>query len=180
MPDPEEVKDALARVTASDEFARAPRMSRFLQFVVEETLAGRGGDLKEYIVGIRVFDKADAYDPAVDPTVRAEASKLRARLARYYQTEGQRDAVRIEIPKGGYSARFDQWPNGQPTLDAPPPTVKTTPSDKDGSPETTQIKRWSRTPTRLGLSLAVVVLLMSILAVVWRDHAAFSNPPFAL
>ena len=36
-------------------------MSRFLQFVVEETVAGRGGDLKEYVVGLRAFDKPESF-----------------------------------------------------------------------------------------------------------------------
>src|SRR6201999_149949 len=87
-------------------FANSPRMSRFLRFVVEETLAGRAGQLKEYAVGLQVFDKAESFDPAVDSTVRVEASKLRARLLRYYESAGRDETVVIEIPKGGYSARF--------------------------------------------------------------------------
>ena len=118
-PDSAAIQEALERIVASAVFAHSPRMSRFLRFVVDETVAGRGGDLKEYVVGVRVFDKADSYDPAVNPTVRAEASKLRARLARYYETEGRRDAVIIHVPKGGYSARF----NGRASTDPEPLAV---------------------------------------------------------
>ena len=117
MPDDRAVQLALARVVASGGFANSPRMSRFLRFVVEETMAGRASSLKEYAVGVHVFDKADSYDPSVDPTVRVEAAKLRAKLARYYESEGRGEALVIEIPKGGYSARFnagaetvDDWP----------------------------------------------------------------------
>ena len=74
-------------------------MSRFLRFVADETVAGRGGDLKEYVVGLRVFDKPESFNPAVDPTVRGEAAKLLAKLARYYELEGQHEPVVVEIPK---------------------------------------------------------------------------------
>jgi TolB-like protein/Tfp pilus assembly protein PilF len=81
-------------------------MSRFLRFVVEETAAGRADGLKEYVVGVHVFDKAESFDPAVDPTVRVEASKLRAKLARYYENEGRHDSLVIDVPKGHYAATF--------------------------------------------------------------------------
>ena len=80
MPDNGAVQEALERIVASVGFANSPRMSRFLRFVVEETVSGRAGDLKEYVVGLRVFDRPESFDPTVDPTVRVEASKLRAKL----------------------------------------------------------------------------------------------------
>ena len=100
------VQEALERIVASPGFANSPRMSRFLRFVVEETAAGRASDLKEYVVGVRVFDKAESFDPSSDPTVRVEASKLRAKLTRYNETDGRGDRILIEIPKGHYSARI--------------------------------------------------------------------------
>jgi serine/threonine-protein kinase len=106
MPDSQTVREALDRIVASTGFANSPRMSRFLRFVVEETVAGRANDLKEYVVGVRVFDKAESFDPSSDTTVRVEASKLRGKLARYYETDGQADPIRIEIPKGHYAAQL--------------------------------------------------------------------------
>ena len=116
MDDDAAVEETLRRILASAGFANSPRMSRFLRFVVEETVAGRGGDLKEYVVGLRVFDKPESFNPTVDPTVRVEASKLRAKLARYYELEGRHDPVVVEIPKGHYAARFSSRPDvrGQP------------------------------------------------------------------
>src|ERR1044072_6226852 len=94
------VRAQLGRVLASPLFAKSPRMSRFLRFVVEKTLEGRSSEIKEYVVAIEVFDKLQDYDPQVDSTVRTEASKLRSRLARYYESEGRDDPVHISIPKG--------------------------------------------------------------------------------
>jgi len=99
-------KTQLEKILASEPFAHSGRISRFLRFVVEHTLAGRGGELKEYLIGVEVFDKAASYDPRIDPIVRVEARRLRAKLKRYYETAGRDDGVRIEFPKGGYVPLF--------------------------------------------------------------------------
>ena len=133
MDDDAKAKEALGRILASAGFANSPRMSRFLQFVVEETVAGRGGDLKEYVVGLRAFDKPESFNPTVDPTVRVEASKLRAKLARYYDLEGRHDPIVVEIPKGHYAARFSSRPTSevsqadaveQAAVPSPTPTIR--------------------------------------------------------
>ncbi len=55
-------------------------MREFLSFAVEESLAGRGGELKESVIGARVFERTADYDPRLDPIVRVEARRLRAKL----------------------------------------------------------------------------------------------------
>src|SRR6185369_142 len=100
------IRTELTRILSSAAFANSPRMNRFLKYVVETTLDGKGALIKEYVIALEVFDKPDAYDPREDSTVRTEASKLRARLSRYYEGEGQEDPVIISIPKGGYVPDF--------------------------------------------------------------------------
>jgi TolB-like protein len=78
-------------------------MSRFLKFVIEQALAGDAERLKEYVIGIEVFDRDASYDPRVDAIVRVEAARLRAKLAEYYAGEGRSDAVVLTLPKGGYA-----------------------------------------------------------------------------
>jgi TolB-like protein len=78
-------------------------MSRFLRFIVERTLAGDGERLKEYVIGIEVFDRDTSYDPRVDSIVRVEAARLRSKLAEYYAGDGKDDAVILTLPKGGYA-----------------------------------------------------------------------------
>jgi len=48
-----------------------------------------------------------SFDPRADPIVRAEASRLRGRLERYYLTDGRSDTIEILLPRGGYIPRFD-------------------------------------------------------------------------
>jgi serine/threonine-protein kinase len=103
---PEEVRRQLDKLLASHWFARSERMCRFLRFAVEHTLAGTVDDIKEYLVGVEVFDRGADYDPRVDPIVRVEARRLRAKLEAYYASAGKDDAVRIEFPKGAYAATF--------------------------------------------------------------------------
>ena len=96
----------LDTVLASVTFRQVDRLKRFLRFIVLEAIAGRGDQLKEYVIGVQVFDKDSSFDPRADPIVRVQARRLRARLARYYREEGATDAVLIDLPKGGYAPVF--------------------------------------------------------------------------
>src|SRR5262249_28994130 len=96
----------LERILTSVTFRQVDRLKRFLGFIVSEALAGRGNQLKEYVIGVQVFDKDSSFDPRADPIVRVQARRLRARLVRYYREEGGADALVIELPKGGYAPVF--------------------------------------------------------------------------
>ena len=80
VPGPEEVRAQLEQVLASRLFARSNRLCRFLRFSVEESLAGNNQRLKEQINGMEVFYRKPDYDPRIDPIVRVEARRLRAKL----------------------------------------------------------------------------------------------------
>jgi TolB-like protein len=69
---------------------------------VEQCLEGRQTALKEYLVGVEVFNKLETFDPRIDSIVRVEARRLRSKLERYYQTEGRDDDVVIQFRKGSY------------------------------------------------------------------------------
>jgi adenylate cyclase len=105
---PPAVRAQLAAILASEAFVRSRRMQRFLEFVVEETLAGRDGQLGEYGIGLAVFDRSPDFEPALDPIVRNDARRLRAKLAEYYRQRASHTSVvvAIEIPKGGYVPVF--------------------------------------------------------------------------
>src|SRR5688572_152246 len=103
-PSADDVRRQLDRLLASAVFVNAGRMSRFLRFVVDKSLAGEGERLKEYVIGVEVFDRDASYDPRLDSIVRVEAARLRSKLAEYYAGEGRHDAVVLSLPKGGYAA----------------------------------------------------------------------------
>jgi serine/threonine-protein kinase len=100
------IRAQLARILESPAFQRSHRSSALLRYVVERTLAGETDRLKEYTLGAEALDRGVAFDPRTDPTVRAEASRLRERLERYYESIGADDPLLIELPRGGYVPRI--------------------------------------------------------------------------
>jgi TolB-like protein/Tfp pilus assembly protein PilF len=115
------VREQLSRILASKTFLQVERLKRFISFIVGETVAGRGGDLKEYVIGVQVFGKEPSFDPRTDPIVRVQARRLRTRLARYYRDEGNNDDLIIDLPKGGYAPVFkarDEAPSTKRSLTA--------------------------------------------------------------
>src|SRR5437764_927822 len=96
----------LEKILAHGLFTRSVRMGRFLRLAVEWTLDGRAEELKEYLIGVEVFDRKESYDPRVDPIVRVEARRLRAKLKAYYDGAGHADSTVIEFLPGGYAPHF--------------------------------------------------------------------------
>jgi hypothetical protein len=102
----QDIRDALARVTASSLLAKSPQLAQFLTFIVEESLAGRGDRLKAYTIATGAFGRDADFDPQTDPIVRVEAGRLRRAIEQYYATEGRDDPIAIEISPGGYVPEF--------------------------------------------------------------------------
>ena len=87
-------------------------MVRFLRLAVERTLEGKADELKEYLIGVEVFDRPSSYDPRVDPIVRVEARRLRSKLKAYYAGDGNNDPVRIEFRTGSYAPQIRMLGDG--------------------------------------------------------------------
>jgi TolB-like protein len=123
IPSPSAVGSQLNKILSSDAFVHSPQLCRFLRFVVEQEVAGKGAQLKEYILGVQVLRKDESFDPRIDTAVRTEARRLRQKLAEYYQAEGRNDSMEIALPKGSYRAVFRTRPGSDsPTAIAPSPS----------------------------------------------------------
>ncbi|MGI9412317.1 MAG: PAS domain-containing protein [Hyphomicrobiales bacterium] len=118
--DADQVRDHLDRILASAEFVDSPRLKDLIEYLVTESLEGRGERLKGYIIGIDVFERGEDFNPDSDTIVRVQAGRLRAKLKTYYLTEGKNDGLRIELPKGTYKPRFKSVPGTRP----PPAAVR--------------------------------------------------------
>jgi hypothetical protein len=106
LPSEDVVREQLGKILMSRFFANSIRLGRFLSFAAKHALNGRGERLKEYVVGVEVFDRDSAYDPRIDPIVRVEARRLRSKLKSYYISAGRDDRLVVELPKGGYPPVF--------------------------------------------------------------------------
>src|SRR5580704_9604484 len=146
------VRRQLERVLEIPGFARNERLSGFLRFVVEGHLDGKDHELKESVIAVEVFGRSPGFDSRLDPVVRTEAVRLRARLGAYYIKEGKADALVIELPKGGYVPRFREIAATQPVT---APSSQVTPV-KSG--------------TLLRAALAGLVIALAVAGWWWLQH----------
>lgn len=103
---PDQIRAQLSRIQSSDEVSSSGVLQQFLQFVVEETLAGRVREIKEYTIGIHALGRPPDFNPQLDAIVRIHAGRLRRVLYQYYSGAGRHDPIRIEMPKGAYIPVF--------------------------------------------------------------------------
>ena len=96
----------LERLLAHPLFANSKRYPALLAYVVEQSLQGRGDELKERTLGIEVFKRDPDYDANADPVVRITAGEIRKRLAQYYIDHAHASELVIDLPAGGYQTHF--------------------------------------------------------------------------
>ncbi|OSP54384.1 hypothetical protein [Pseudoruegeria sp. SK021] len=176
-----DVRAQLDRILNSAALSGSQRRRDLLRYLVEETLAGRGHQIKGYSVALAVLGRDESFDPASDPVVRLEAGRLRRSLDTYYVDVGMQDPVRITIPKGAYVADFVWWmpettaepkdpsptPVPAPLADPAPRTEPPTAPVQDlPEPAPPPARIWRKPSTRiaaltliLGLGLATVTWL---------------------
>ena len=90
----------------STTFLRADQLRKFLRYICEMEIEGRGPELCEFLVGVEAFGRPDDYSTAEDSVVRRRAVDLREKLQEVYTTELAGAKVRIDLPKGTYVPRF--------------------------------------------------------------------------
>ena len=101
-PGENEIRVQVDRILADPLFQRSPQVSALFRFIIKETLAGRGKEITQAVIGTELFGRSASYDPQEDPVVRVVAGRLRSKLAEYYQSSGQADKLVISVPRGGY------------------------------------------------------------------------------
>ena len=170
------VREQIARILKSRPFAQSQRRRRFLEYVVDETLAGRGDRLKGYNIAVEVFERSEGFDPNVDPIVRVEAARVRDKLREYYDVEGQDDPVRIDLPKGSYTPQieFRMEHASEPAAAQPSaPQMAAQSSDQETNtprqPPVLVARRMAAT------ALMLLLLLGGIWA--WRSPSHLISPP---
>jgi hypothetical protein len=120
------VRSELSRLLEGAPFCTSKRCSDFLKYVVENTISGSSGKLKERTIGVELFQLPPNYDTGQHAIVRVTANEVRKRLAQYYLAEsGSSHPVRIDLPPGSYSAEF-RWET--PALEAPAPETHAPPA----------------------------------------------------
>jgi hypothetical protein len=107
----DDIRRELSRIVGSSTFRDSYRLTSFLSFIVETTLAGNGSKLKAYTIAVEALGRGADFDPQTDPIVRVEAVRMRQALARYYSGIGRDDPLVIEVPRGSYVPAFRRRTN---------------------------------------------------------------------
>jgi hypothetical protein len=105
-PTPEQIRLAVGHIRASRTMKSCLKLMQLLEYVVEATIEGEAEYLKETTIGVSVFGRKPDYDPKVDTIVRSQAWRLRAKLRKYYATEGTNDDTIVSLPRGHYIPVF--------------------------------------------------------------------------
>jgi hypothetical protein len=126
-----EKEQELERILHSGVIREKTVLHTLLRYLGQQSLEPHETPLKEYTIGVEALGKPQGYDPRLDPTVRVEIGKLRSRLIEYYQNHPE-DALRLEIPKGGYDITFARIAPPMTELEPPAPAPVLSP-DKQRS-----------------------------------------------
>ncbi len=112
-------REELETVLQSAHFRNAPQLARLLTYLCQKLFAGESGQIKEYSIGIDVFQRGENFDQNSDSIVRVEANRLRKRLSEYYAGPGAIHRLRIVIPVGQYVPQFDEAAKVEEVAPAP-------------------------------------------------------------
>src|SRR5690242_18229815 len=103
------VREELNRVLEGTAFHSSKRCREFLEYIVEHTLSGPSGTLKERSIGVELFQLPQDFDPGQHTIVRVTANEVRKKLAQHYLAEnGAFQPVKIQLTPGSYSVEF-RW-----------------------------------------------------------------------
>lgn len=113
-PSTKQKRRALEDALESETFARADQLKKFLRYIVEMELAGKGDQISEHLVGVEALGRPEDFSPTEDSTVRTRAKALREKLRDLYERELPDAPLRIELQRGSYAPRFVHGPAGHP------------------------------------------------------------------
>jgi hypothetical protein len=103
----------LKEVIEGDVFKGSHRSGQFLQYIVDQAIAGRFDSLKERVIGMELFGRSASYDTGDDAIVRVTASDVRKRLLQHYGRYGATSGFRISLPSGSYIPEIMRDPLGE-------------------------------------------------------------------
>jgi hypothetical protein len=115
QPTYEERRALIQRIAASAQFRRSARLRDFLLYVGTQSLKNGGAEIHEQEIGAKVFGRDSSYDRSQDNIVRVNATELRKRIELYFATEGAKEPLIVDIPRGGYKPIFCRRPPELPS-----------------------------------------------------------------
>jgi len=166
----ETVRDHVDAIVQDRELRGSRRCQHLLSFIVSEALSGNFQNLRERVIGEKVFGRSSSYDTGADAVVRVSANELRKRLAQCYLKSGDVVKVQISIPSGSYipEFRFKADSEGpRPATELPQHAVEV-PATKTS---------W-HSAAIVGLSIALLLAVTAAAGMSWKlRHVGTESPP---
>lgn len=169
---PDRAMRAEARSIADDpHFRKSPTLSRLLDWLVEQTIAGKGDSIKSYTVAVDGLGRASDFDTQADSYPRVQMARLRKALESHYAQFGPVAELCLYLRPGSYRIRMGQLATAYPQLYRPlsaatpqlvaatAPAAAADMGDGGGAP------RRRRLLFRAELVIAVLLLLLA--AMIW-------------
>jgi hypothetical protein len=103
----------LKEVIEGDVFKGSHRSGQFLQYIIDQAIAGHFDSLKERVIGMELFGRSASYDTGDDAIVRVTASDVRKRLLQHYGRFGATSEYRISLPSGSYIPEITSVTRGE-------------------------------------------------------------------
>ena len=106
---PEAINQQTKRILSFPLFRNSPVLSRFLEFIISETIHQKEVQIKEYSIAINVLHRTHAFNPNGDSIVRIHAGRLRRALNDFFETRD--DMVRnfMGFAADCYGLIFKEW-----------------------------------------------------------------------
>jgi Malectin domain len=177
-----EVRAELARLLESPAFRTSKRCREFLEYIVEHTISGPSGALKERSIGVELFQLPQDFDTGQHAVVRVTANEVRKKLAQHYLTENHSPhPVRIELPPGSYSAEFRletpavETPAIHTSAEALSADISVSAPPRTETPQAivadTHLPRRQRWPVVRVVAYAAAAILIAGAAFEWKSRA---------
>ena len=152
-------KQHLKEIIEGAAFRGSQRSAQFLTYVVEQSIAGQWGALKERTIGIELFGRAPTYDTGEDAIVRVTASDVRKRLLQHYGRYGGASEFRVSLPPGHYVPEIIREPR---------------PVAAEPVMENISAAEIPRTNTEIPVAVAATAVAGTARALPWQPFVAFA------
>lgn len=126
------LRKILKEIVEGPAFKGSHRSGQFLEFVIEQAIAGNFDQLKERLIGVEFFNRQPSYDTGEDAIVRVTASDVRKRLLQHYGWFETDREFRIDLPVGSYVPHISRKCRQEALPDSslePPPKPDTLPAE---------------------------------------------------
>lgn len=94
------------RICESDRFRSAPQLAALLRSLGAHLSEADGNQLDQRALAARAFGLDHSFDPATNPRVRVQMTRLRQALKDYAEDSGALDPFIVELPRRSYRLRI--------------------------------------------------------------------------